>query len=145
MANSCYSSSSLSPLILRVLSHHLLHASKEKCSYITVKTHPEMGYKSLADFVTDSIREKCEELKILTPEPDMLPVEHFNISENGVRILDRTLANGVSRGRIIDFYFKPDKVWCEHYESTDCSHVKFALNIPEVQKILRKKGWKIRE
>jgi hypothetical protein len=113
-----------------------------------IKTHPEMGYKSLADFVTDSIREKCDQLKILTPAPQLPtqalpPIEHFNIDESGVRILDRTLANHVSKGRIIDVYFKPDKVWCEYCESAECYHVKFALSIPEVQRILSKKGWKV--
>jgi len=71
------------------------------------------------------------------------PLEHFNISEHGVSILDRTLADATSRGRIIDVYFKPDKVWCEYCESSKCQHVKFALELPEVQKILRTKGWKI--
>ncbi len=71
-------------------------------------------------------------------------LEHFNISENGVSILDRTLADDpTSRGRIIDVYFKPDKVWCEYCESARCQHVKFALDLPEVQEILRVKGWKI--
>jgi hypothetical protein len=69
-------------------------------------------------------------------------LEHFNISEDGVRILDRTLADKNSRGRIIDVYFKPDRVWCEYCQSPACQHVKFALDLPEVQEILRKKGWK---
>jgi len=71
--------------------------------------------------------------------------EHFNINEHGVRILDRTLADKTSEGRIIDVYFKPDKVWCEYCESAGCQHVKFALGLPEVQKILHEKGWKIPE
>jgi len=71
--------------------------------------------------------------------------EHFNINEHGVRILDRTLANETSEGRIIDVYFKLDKVWCEYCESAGCQHVKFALGLPEVQKILHEKGWKIPE
>jgi hypothetical protein len=72
-------------------------------------------------------------------------LEHFNITEDGVRILDRTLGDKNSRGRIIDVHFKPDKAWCEYCESTRCQHVKFALDLPEVQKILRMKGWKIPE
>jgi hypothetical protein len=71
--------------------------------------------------------------------------EHFNISEHGVRILDRTLADKNSRGRIIDVYFKPDRIWCDYCQSAACQHVKFALDLPEVQEILRKKGWKIPE
>ena len=110
-----------------------------------IKTHPERGYKSLADFVTDAVRQRCEELKILVPMPELPPLEHFNLSEEGVRILDRTLTNKTSRGRIIDVYFKPEKIWCDYCQSSRCNHVKFALSLPEVQKILRKKGWKIEE
>jgi hypothetical protein len=108
-----------------------------------IKAHPEMGYKSLADFITDAVREKCTELKILTPMPEPPQLEHFNISEHGVRILDRSLANGTSKGRIIDVYFKPNKVLCEYCGTGNCKHVKFALNIPKVRKILIEKGWEI--
>jgi hypothetical protein len=108
-----------------------------------IKAHPEMGYKSLADFVTDAVREKCSELKILVATSELPQLEHFNISENGVRILDRSLGNGVSKGRIIDVYFKPDKVLCEYCGTDNCRHVEFALNIPKVRKILIEKGWPI--
>jgi len=108
-----------------------------------IKAHPEMGYKSLADFVTDAVREKCSELKILVATSELPQLEHFNISENGVRILDRSLGNGVSKGRIIDVYFKPDKVLCEYCGADNCRHVEFALNIPKVRKILIEKGWPI--
>jgi hypothetical protein len=113
-----------------------------------IKAHPEMGYKSLADFVTDAVREKCEELKILTSAAELPPVEHFNISENGVRILDRTIKNGVSKGRIIDVYFRPDGVWCDYCQAKDCRHIQFALTVPKIKEILEKKraeGWKLPE
>jgi hypothetical protein len=106
----------------------------------------EKGYKSRAELIKEAIRDK---LRTFPPMPNqspaqaLPPIEHFNIDADGIRILDRTIANGVSKGRIIDIYFKPDMVWCEYCESTDCQHVKFALNIPEVQSILREKGWKI--
>jgi hypothetical protein len=108
-----------------------------------IKAHPEMGYKSLADFVTDAVREKCSELKILGAASELPQLEHFNVSEQGVRILDRTITNGSSRGRIIDVYFKPDKVLCEYCGTEDCRHVEFALNIPKVRRILNEKGWPI--
>lgn len=54
-------------------------------------------------------------------------------------MLRLTSATGV----IIDVYFKPENAWCEYCESTRCQHVKFALDLPEVQKILHAKGWKI--
>ncbi|RLC75909.1 MAG: hypothetical protein DRI61_14170 [Chloroflexi bacterium] len=111
-----------------------------------IKAHPEMGYKSLADFITDAVREKCEQLKILTPTPKPPPMEHFNISEHGVRILDRTLTNGISRGRIIDVYFSPEGALCEYCQTDNCKHIQFALTIPKIREIVWKKreeGWKL--
>jgi hypothetical protein len=110
-----------------------------------IKVHSEMGYKSLADFATDAIREKCEKLGVFTPQMIGPPLEHFNISERGVRVLDRTLGNGTARGRIIDVYFTPETVLCEYCDSSSCRHVQFALNIPAVQKIVQEKGWKHKE
>jgi Arc/MetJ-type ribon-helix-helix transcriptional regulator len=50
-----------------------------------------MGYKSRAEFIKEAIREKLK--TILREILEQLPLEHFNLSENGVRILDRSLAN----------------------------------------------------
>ena len=110
-----------------------------------IKVHSEMGYKSLADFATDAIREKCEKLGVFNPQMIGPPLEHFNISERGVRVLDRTLGNGTARGRIIDVYFTPETVLCEYCDSSSCRHVHFALSIPAVQKIVQEKGWKHKE
>jgi Arc/MetJ-type ribon-helix-helix transcriptional regulator len=98
-----------------------------------------MGYKSRAEFIKEAIREKLRTIprEIL----EQLSLEHFNICEEGVRVLDRNLDK--PRGRIIDIYFKPENAWCEYCESTSCKHVNFALSLPEVQKILKHKGWKI--
>jgi hypothetical protein len=109
-----------------------------------VKTHPETGYKSTADFVTDSVRKRCEDLRILVPTPPST-LEHFNLTENGVTILDRSLEP--PKGALVDIYFKPDandhlQARCEYDETDDCRHVKFALDLPEVQEILQNKGWK---
>ena len=105
-----------------------------------IKTHPETGYKSLADFVTDAVREKCEELKILVPIPPELPaLEHFNINEDHVTVIDR------KRRTFADVYFRNDHVYCELCGEENCEHVKYALNLSKVQKALREKGWVIEE
>lgn len=70
-----------------------------------------------------------------------LPLEHFNLNEQGVLIRDPAL--DPPRGRIIQVYFKPDGPECELCESKRCRHIEFALSLPEVQKILREKGWEI--
>ena len=101
------------------------------------------GYKSRAEFIKEAVRKRFEELKTLTPAPEPLTLEHFNLDEYGVRILDRSLTNKTSKGNIIDVYFRPDNAWCEYCQTTDCRHIEFALNIPEVRKIIIKKGWEI--
>ena len=81
----------------------------------------------------------------ITP-PKLPQLEHFNISEHGVRILDRTLTNGYSRGRIIDVYFRPEGVWCEYCQTDNCRHIQFALTIPKVREIVwrkREEGWNL--
>jgi hypothetical protein len=72
-------------------------------------------------------------------------MEHFNLDENGVKILDRGLISKNSpHGRIVDVHFKPNKAWCVFDESDHCKHIDYALSLPVVQEILQKHGWKIR-
>jgi len=85
-----------------------------------------MGYKSRAEFIKEAIREKLKTM----PQPIQPQLEYFNLSENGVRILDRTLLNGCLRGRVIDIYFKPNRIICEYCNTDNCRHVEFALSIP---------------
>ena len=102
------------------------------------------GIEGNADLVRALINERYNQLKQLGVE--ILPLlEHFNLDENGVRILDRSLATPKSRGRIIDVYFKSGKCWCDYCQSKSCNHIKFALEIPEVLNIFHKKGWKLPE
>lgn len=61
-------------------------------------------------------------------------LEHFNLNEDGVMVLDRDLK------RVVQVYFKPDTVVCELCGAS-CRHIEFALSLPEVHKILREKGW----
>jgi len=76
---------------------------------------------------------------------DQLPVErptleHLNLNEQGILIKDRSLEP--PQGRLIQVFFKDGKAWCEYDEADNCRHVDFALELPEVQEILKKKGWK---
>jgi len=105
-----------------------------------VKTHPETGYKSTADFVTDSVRKRCEELKILIPTPAEPPrLEHYNLKQDHVTIIDR------AREIFADVYFRNSHVVCEACSSENCEHIEYALNLPKIQAILSKKGWVIEE
>lgn len=101
------------------------------------------GYKSRSEFIKEAIRKRFDELQSIQPMPKLPPLEHFNVDQEGVRILDRTLATKTTSGRIIDVYFKPDSVYCDYCQSSNCRHTQFALELPAVQEILGKKGWKI--
>jgi hypothetical protein len=72
-----------------------------------------------------------------------LDMEHFNIDENGVRILDKSLTNQNSpRGMIVDVFFKRGKAWCEYDDTDNCKHIEYALSLPIVREIFKQKGWK---
>jgi len=84
-------------------------------------------------------------LKVNIADVEKASMEHFNLDANGVKILDRSLATRNSpSGRIIDVTFKPESVQCNFCQSNDCAHVKFALSLPAVNELLKKKGWKPR-
>ena len=104
-----------------------------------IKNHPEAGYKSLADFVTDALRKRCEELKILGPRPEPPALEHFNVNQDHVTVIDH------KRRMFADVYFRNDRIYCELCEEEDCEHVKYALSLSKVQKTLERKGWRIEE
>lgn len=106
----------------------------------------EHGFRSRAEIAKEAIRELLRKYEKLTRTLPRL--EHYNIDNDGVRILDRTLATETSpNGRIIDVYFKPQGIFCDYDQTACCDHVEFALNIPKVQEIIRelnkKEGWKI--
>ena len=99
-----------------------------------IKGHPEAGYKSLADFVTEAVRKRCEELKILGPRTEPPALEHFNVNQDHVTVIDH------KRRMFADVYFREGHVYCELCEEEDCEHVKYALDLPKVQKALERKG-----
>ena len=103
------------------------------------------GYKSRAEFIKEAIRKRFEELNVAQPMPKPPILEHFNIDEQGVRVLDRAFASKASMGKIIEVYFKPDLVWCDNCQSSSCRHTEFALELPAVQEILAKKGWRVKD
>ncbi len=111
-----------------------------------IKAHPRMGYRSLADFTTDALRKECERQGILLPKPKLPMLEHFNLGEGGVKILDRSLANHTTSGKIVDVYFNPDGIWCDYCQSDSCRHITFALTVPTIQEVVikkRREGWKL--
>lgn len=102
-----------------------------------VEDNPQ--YKSTADFLHESARVRMEEINKAKNNPRF---EHFNINDTGVRITDRQI------GMIAEIYFKPQGIFCDIDKSNTCEHIDFALTVPAIQEIIRKRkkeGWKLPE
>jgi len=103
-----------------------------------IKDYPEYGYRSLTDFVEDAVRRRASELKVFDLTPRF---SHFNLDEHGVKIGDKKLGL-----KAIQIYFKPEGIFCEYCGPSSCEHIKYALEQPDIQRIIRKKrleGWKL--
>lgn len=118
------------PITCQRCGHHWLTSSKRyytNCPNCMVKVRNPQGI-----------------LKGIMKASEFAMMEHFNLDENGIRIVDRALKTDRSpNGRIIDIFFKERKAWCDYDKSAKCKHIEFALSLPIVQEILRKKGWKL--
>jgi len=116
-----------------------------KTDHVTIKIPRELieemdklkgkyGFRSRGEMAKEAIR------YLLDKYASESELAHYNLNEEGVLVLDRTL----QPDRIVRVYFRPEGPWCEHCESMSCRHVEFALDIPKVQEILREKGWKMK-
>jgi hypothetical protein len=95
----------------------------------------QLGLKNSTEVVRFLIQKEAQERRLQEPE-----LEHYNLNNDGVRILDRTI------NRIADLFFKPDGIWCDYCEENQCRHIIFALTVPVIQGVIRKRrrdGWKL--
>ena len=113
--------------------------------YVTLKIPKELadeidsligkkGFRSRAELTKEALR------RFLLDYPKHPTLEHFNLNEDGVRILDRVLH------LIVDIAFKPKGIWCDYCQTNNCRHIDFALTVPDIQAVIRKKrgeGWKL--
>jgi Arc/MetJ-type ribon-helix-helix transcriptional regulator len=94
------------------------------------------GYKSRTEVVKDALRDLLNHYQ--THEREIPRFEHFNIGPDSVRISDRKL------NWIADIYFKPEGIFCDYDKTNNCEHIDFALTVPEIIEIIRKRrkeGW----
>lgn len=101
-----------------------------------VKKHPDIGFRSIAEFVEDAMRRRAESLGILK-YPIKTRFEHCNVYEDHVTIMDNEI------NKLIDVYFRSDKPFCEYCEESNCDHTRFILELPKVVKVLQEHGWVI--
>lgn len=118
---------------------------RDSNGYGTVRIPVELDNEIIALIGTRGFRSKAEIVKEalrLFLDDHKPRLEHFNLDETGVRILDRKL------NLIVDVFFTPKGIQCELDKSSNCDHVKFALSVPNIQKVIRKKrkeSWNLPE
>ncbi len=95
------------------------------------------GFTSRAEIAKHAIREFLEKIQVEKPQPRF---EQINADENGTKILDRKLHE------VVNVYIKPKGILCGLDQTNDCEHIKFAIKIPQIEALIKKKraeGWKI--
>lgn len=118
-------------------------------NHITVKIPRELirevdklkgkhGFRSRGEITKEALRQFLTKYESDLAESPRF--EQVNAGEHGVLLLDRLLK------KTVDVYIKPSGISCSLHKTDDCEHVKFALSIPEVAGIIKKKrkeGWKL--
>jgi len=102
-----------------------------------IESNPDFGFRSIAQFLEDAARERLEQIGAIGK---VVMLEHDNLDEEGVRILDNSL------GFRVHVIFRPEGIWCEYDKTDNCKHIQFALRQEDVKKIIRKKqkdGWNL--
>jgi hypothetical protein len=113
--------------------------SKETIAAIEkfIDENPEAGYTSIADFISDAIRERFEQLGVYPGRISLIDVDP---NELGALLYDKDLR------RTVQVYMHHEGIQCGECNTGNCKHVKFALKVPEVQELIQKKkkeGWKL--
>ena len=98
------------------------------------------GFRSRGEIAKEAIRKLLKDY-----EPFLSVLEHFNLSEDGVIIADRSRPKG---DQLCQVWFKPEGIECEKCGTHNCNHIRFALSHPPIQQVIRKRrieGWKLPE
>ncbi|MCP8310750.1 MAG: ribbon-helix-helix domain-containing protein [Candidatus Methylarchaceae archaeon HK01B] len=95
------------------------------------------GYESRPEFIKEAIRKRLSELGY-----EINRIVHalkvWNVTKDSVTIFDETL------NRWVNVLIREGKIICELDRSEDCTHVRFAAEIPEIVSLFRRMGWKLR-
>lgn len=101
-----------------------------------IDQHPELGYRSIAQFLEDASRRRLEDLK--THVAALPRFERINGDATGVLIYDRELKGN----KAVHVTIKPSGICCDFHQRNDCDHVKFALSLVDVKEQIGKHKWK---
>ena len=119
--------------------------SAEEDDYVTVRIPKELseeadkligkkGFKNKAEIVKTALRELLDQYG---------SDKHFqmlNRTSDGVKVRDVRLC------QVADIKITPEGIYCPICDASNCEHIRFALDQPEVKNLIlrkRKEGWKL--
>ena len=101
--------------------------------FLATDAGKELGFTNPTQLIDDAVREFVRELIDKR-------FQHINTYEDKVRVLDNQLGKN---GDIVTIFFKSGTSgYCDHCRKSDCVHVKYSWEIPEVARVLKKHGLK---
>ncbi len=90
--------------------------------------YEKYGFKSRDEFIRDAVKRRLEEMSLWPPQRR---ITHFNVYQDRVTVIDSELKN-----LWIDLYIRDRQLRCSYCERNDCIHTEFAMDIPQVAKVL---------
>lgn len=88
-----------------------------------------LGYNYKVEIISQAVREFLEK-----HQPRF---EYINTLGDHVKIADYELK------KIINVYFVSDgHIFCDNCQADECIHIDYILDLPTIQELLEKKGWK---
>ena len=92
------------------------------------------GFKNKAEIVSEALKELLDQYGAN---------KHFqmlNRTSDGVKVRD------VKLGQVADIKITPEGIYCPICDASNCEHIRFAIDQPEVKNLIlrkRKEGWKL--
>ena len=113
--------------------------------YVTVRIPKELskeadkligkkGFKNKAEIVSEALRE------LLNQYGTDKHFQMLNRTSDGVKVRD------VRLGQVADIKITPEGIYCPICDASNCEHIRFAIDQPEVKNLIlrkRKEGWKL--
>jgi len=101
------------------------------------------GFTSRAEVLKQAVREfENNNPHPTTQDNNKEKLDHINIDRTGVKIFDRQLIGN----RLVHVSITPQGITCDYCETNNCEHTKYALTLPDVQKMItqkKKDGWNL--
>jgi len=99
----------------------------------------KMGFLYITDIVTEGVREF---LRNLGYYPTRRRFEHYNAYEDRISIIDNDAPKGKEW---VDIWFTGDQAFCDRCEESECEHIGFIIQSPELIDPLKEHGWSVKD